>query len=208
MQVKIEAIIFDLFGTLIRYRVQHHPYRQLLKWAREHGRIPQPSDARVIMTHDEGIELLTDKLRVNAPAGLLNKLTDDIETELQSLTLFDDVEPTLEALHNSNIRLAICSNLAKPYGAVIPRLLSNFSFTHVLSYECGFIKPEPEIYKLAAAGLNVSPKECLFVGDTYLADYHGPCEAGMSALHLVRDKEPFGDSIAALTDLIHGYRDK
>jgi len=205
MQIKPKAVIFDLFGTLVRYRIQCHPYRQLLKWAREQGRKPQPNDARTIMTTNAEIGQLAVHMGIPAPNSLIKKLTDDIEMELQSLELFDDVEPTLDALQNKNIQLAICSNLAKPYGAVIPRLLSKYSFAQFLSYECSFIKPELEIYKLTAVGLNVSAQQCLFVGDTYLADYQGPRAAGMSARHLVRGKERSGDSIAMLTDLVQDY---
>lgn len=34
-----------------------------------------------------------------------------------------------------------------------------------LSYDVGFAKPKPEIYRLAATRLNVPPEECLFVDD-------------------------------------------
>lgn len=189
MQIKPKAVIFDLFGTIVRYRIQRHPYRQLLKWAREQGRKPQPNDARTIMTTNAEIGQLAAHMEIPAPNSLIKKLTDDIEMELQSLELFDDVEPTLDALQNKNIQLAICSNLAKPYGAAISQLLAGYSFTKILSFECGFIKPEPSIYKFAATEMNVDAANCLFVGDTLLADVQGPCNAGMQALHLVRNEE-------------------
>ena len=50
MSQKIKYVIFDLFGTLVKYGVQHHPFRQLLKWARENGRPVKADDARTIMT--------------------------------------------------------------------------------------------------------------------------------------------------------------
>ena len=45
---KISHVTFDLFGTLIKFGVQHHPFRQLLKWARENGRQVLPDDARTV----------------------------------------------------------------------------------------------------------------------------------------------------------------
>lgn len=35
----------------------------------------------------------------------------------------------------------------------------------VLSHECGFLKPDPEIYLLAAQAHDAAPQECLFVDD-------------------------------------------
>lgn len=35
----------------------------------------------------------------------------------------------------------------------------------VLSYEVGLVKPDPEIYRLAASRLGVKPDECVFVDD-------------------------------------------
>lgn len=51
----------------------------------------------------------------------------------------------------------------------------------VLSYEEGILKPEPEIYKIAADRLEVAPDECIFIDDN-----SGHCEgarhAGMNAV--------------------------
>lgn len=47
-----KLVIFDLFGTLVKYGVMHHPFRQVLKWARDNGRCPEPDDARRLMTVD------------------------------------------------------------------------------------------------------------------------------------------------------------
>lgn len=66
---------------------------------------------------------------------------------MESLYLFNDVLPTLEMLVEMDITIGICSNLATPYGEVIERLLSGFSFITSLSYEVGAIKPEPPIYR-------------------------------------------------------------
>jgi len=54
----------------------------------------------------------------------------------------------------------------------------------ILSYEHGFIKPEPEIYALVANQLRLKPEEILFTGDTQKADIDGPQKFGMAAMHI------------------------
>lgn len=71
-----------------------------------------------------------------------------------------------------------------------------------MSYEVGFIKPEPEMYKTITDAARVEPGECLFVGDTYLADYEGPQKCGMRALHLVRGQPGGGATIESLSDAL------
>lgn len=203
--MKPDVIIFDLFGTLVRFGVQHHPYRQLLKWARENGRRPLVDDARTIMTIDGEIAQLAHYMGIHPPAEFLRKLNADIENELVSLKLFDDVAPTLNALQKNNIQFAICSNLAKPYGAVIERLLSQYAFTSFLSYECGFIKPEPEIYHRAADSIKVATADCLFIGDSYLADVWGPQQVGMKSIYLCRSEITVQNSVSNLYEVLNTH---
>lgn len=71
-----------------------------------------------------------------------------------------------------------------------------------MSYEVGFIKPEPEIYRAVTEIVQVAPAECLFVGDNLLADYEGPRQFGMRALHVVRDLPRCRDSRGSLYDIL------
>jgi HAD superfamily hydrolase (TIGR01549 family) len=97
--------------------------------------------------------------------------------------------------------LAICSNLAKPYGKIIDRLLSNFSFTRILSYEVGYIKPEDGIYNAIVNRTGHGKENILFIGDTFLADIEGPQKYGFQSLHLDRNAAN-GSSIQTLSDVL------
>lgn len=194
-------IIFDLFGTLIKYGIMHHPFRQLLKWAKDNGRRPKPDDARTLMTVYGDAPELADALGIHAPDSLIEQIQSHIQEELASLTLYDDVIPTLSALQSCNIPFAICSNLARPYGEAIDLLLGEYSFIRSLSYEVGFIKPEPDIYQSVVSQTQALPEQCLFVGDTLLADYEGPRQFGMRACHLVRGVPRGEYSINSLADI-------
>lgn len=202
MNTSPALIVFDLYGTLVRFGIMHHPFRKVLLWAREQGRSPQPDDARKLMTADKQCDELLATLEIFPPASVLAQLHQEIQKELESLTLFDDALPTLDALANQGIPLAICSNLAKPYGAVIDRLLPQFNFARHLSYEIGAIKPDREIYESITDGADVAPGQILFVGDTWLADYDGPSKFGFQAKHLVRSQPSEGNNIASLTEIL------
>lgn len=197
-----ELVIFDLFGTLVKYGVMHHPFRELLKWARNTGRRPRADDARRLMTMDGSLSDLVSSLDIAVPEWLLNQTQLQIQEELNSLTLYDDVVPTLTILKERNIPFAICSNLASPYGGTLERLLGSYQFIRCMSYQVGFIKPEPEIYGAIINAARIAPNKCLFVGDTLLADYEGPRQFGMRAYHLVRGQPTDEIRINSLTDVL------
>jgi HAD superfamily hydrolase (TIGR01549 family) len=195
-----QLAVFDLYGTLVQFGTTHHPFRKILKWAHSQGRKPQDSDARFLMTRNEDPETLFNSMGIAVPDELLQSFHQEIQEELNSLTLFDDVIPTLEALVEANIDLAICSNLAKPYGEIIDRLLPDYSFTRVLSFEVGYIKPDDGIYDAILNRTGHKKEDVLFIGDTFIADYEGPTRYGFRALHLCRNHISHDNSIPSLKD--------
>jgi len=136
------------------------------------------------------------------PRELIQKIEVQIEDELLSLNLFDDVIPTLNALQSRGMKIGLCSNLAQPYGAVIGRLLADFDLEQFLSYELGTIKPEAQIYESILSRFNCEPDQCLFIGDTFEADYAGPIAVGMKALHLTRSSATQPHQISSLVDVL------
>jgi HAD superfamily hydrolase (TIGR01549 family) len=200
---KVSCVTLDIFGTLIKFGVRHHPFRQLLKWARENGRQVLPDDARTVMTINGGVDAISHRLGIQPPRELVQKIESQIEDELSSLTLFDDVIPTLNALLQSRgIKIGLCSNLAQPYGAVIDKLLTGFDLEQSLSYELGTIKPEAQIYESILDRFNCEPEQCLFIGDTFEADYAGPLAMGMRALYLTRSGATQPHQISSLIDVL------
>lgn len=197
-----KLIVFDLYGTLIKFGTTHHPFRKILKWAHAHGRKPLDTDARILMTMNEDPETIFRSMGIVAPDEMLQMFQKEIDEELNSLTLFDDVIPTLEQLAEAEIDLAICSNLAKPYGAIIDRLLPDFSFTRILSYEVGYIKPDDGIYDAILNRTGHRKESILFIGDTLLADYEGPKLYGFRAFHLCRDQTPKDNCIQSLNEIL------
>jgi HAD superfamily hydrolase (TIGR01549 family) len=195
-------VVFDLYGTLIKFGTSHHPFRKILKWAHAHGRKPLETDARFLMTRNEESEVLFHSMGIVVPNELIQSFHREIHEELNSLTLFDDVIPTLRELVDAGIDLAICSNLAKTYGEIIDRLLPNFNFTRVLSYEVGYIKPDDGMYDAIVNKTRHIKENILFIGDTFIADYEGPKQYGFQALHLCRNQSSNENTIQSLSEII------
>jgi HAD superfamily hydrolase (TIGR01549 family) len=151
-----------------------------MKWLKENGRQPKPDDAKFIMSQNLSFTELAKLLGINIPDQLLQELEHDLSEELQSIVLYGDTLSILEELKKLGFRLALCSNLAMPYGKVVSSLLPNID-AYALSYEVGAIKPESQIYQHLIDQLECHAKDVLFIGDTPLADYSGPNEFGMSA---------------------------
>ncbi len=199
---KPKLVVFDLFGTLIRFRAKTHPYRKILTWAKENGRRPRSDDARQLMTIDMPPVAVFKQLGISPPPELLAQFHADVAEELNSLTLFDDVEAVLNSLARAGVRLAVCSNLAQPYGAVVNRLLSQFDLIRCLSYQVGCIKPDAEIYAWLVRESGVPKEKTVFVGDNLVADFEGPTQFGFKAFHLARGVKSKGQVIGSLFDLI------
>ena len=178
--IEPSVIIFDVFGTLVQIGERRSPYRKLMKWLKENGRQPKPDDAKFIMSQNLSFTELVKLLGINIPDQLLQELEHDLNDELQSIVLYEDTLSTLEELKELGFRLALCSNLAMPYGKVVSSLLPNID-TYAWSYEVGAIKPESQIYQYLIDQLECRAKDVLFIGDTPLADFSGPNEFGMSA---------------------------
>ncbi len=102
------------------------------------------------------------------------------------MRLFPEVPQTLQALRGHGLKIAVVSNLAKPYGAPFLELLPFEPDVHAFSYEVGARKPEAPIYRYAWEGIGCTPEELLMVGDSLQNDYQTPRALGLHALWLDR----------------------
>ena len=178
--IEPSVIAFDVFGTLVKIGDRRSPYRKLMKWLKENGRQPKPDDAKFIMSHNLNLAELAKRLAVNIPDPFLQALEHDLDEELRSITLYADTLSTLQELKKLGFKLALCSNLAMPYGKIVSSLLPPLD-AYAWSYKVAAIKPEPKIYQSLIEQLGCQASEVLFIGDTALADFTGPTTFGMSA---------------------------
>jgi HAD superfamily hydrolase (TIGR01549 family) len=189
--IRFQAVVFDAFGTLLRFGEARHPYRRLQKVLNALGRGYDANDRYIMMENNLGLAGFASEVGYEVPANLLADLERDLFHELANIRLYEDVIPTLDALRASGLKIGVCSNLAAPYGLPIRFLLPDLD-CYALSYEVGAVKPSREIYRHCTDQLGVSADAILFVGDTPEADVDGPIAFGMSAVLLDRENR-FGN---------------
>ncbi|MNV81455.1 (S)-2-haloacid dehalogenase 4A [compost metagenome] len=132
-------------------------------------------------------------------------LETELREEIQSITLFADATSTLIALKDRGIKIALCSNLAAPYGPPVLNLLPVRPDFCAWSYEACAVKPQPEIYQYLCDGIACRPDEILMIGDTVDADMIGPRKFGIHGYHLNRHPATGNHpgSLRSLTEVLH-----
>jgi HAD superfamily hydrolase (TIGR01509 family) len=177
----IEAVCFDAFGTLVEIADPQQAFVPLFR--------ALPTDKRRELKY----RLMREAQAVSDWPMLLGAEVDPITmldvsarvmAEVYSVAIRPGMADIWTRLRKQGLKLAVCSNLASPYGTVIRHTLPDYPDVEVLSYKVGAIKPEPAIYARVIDGLKVAPDKMLFVGDTVKADIEAPRAAGMRALHV------------------------
>ncbi len=200
----IKAVAFDVFGTLVNIDRPTRPFRKLVRLLHEAGRPRQ---------RDDGIRAMSSAIDLRQAARLfggmisedsLNALEVELREELESITLFPDAAPTLLALKARGIKVALCSNLAAPYGPPVLDLLPFQPDFCAWSYDAGAVKPQPGIYQYLCEGIACQPDEVLMIGDTIEADMIGPRKFGMHGYHLDRyaATSNSAESVRSLSDVL------
>jgi putative hydrolase of the HAD superfamily len=104
------------------------------------------------------------------------------------MSLDPDARTLLQKLHRK-YRLGVVSNFALPEFAreLLERYrVKQFFDVILISGEVNRRKPSPEIYQRALKALNVDASHVVFVGDTPSMDVKGPKKAGMKAVLIER----------------------
>lgn len=183
-----KVIVFDAFGTLVKFGESRSPYRKLMKWLRYNGRKPTPQDATIIMSNAVDVEALAKLFGYIIPVEFLNEINEDLRFELDTIELYEDVVLTLQNLKDRGFKIALCSNLAMPYGEQLKTILPDLFDAIFLSYEVQVIKPERQIYEVIQTHFECKMSEMLFIGDHPILDVGTPISLGMSAKLIERNK--------------------
>jgi len=97
------------------------------------------------------------------------------------LELWPGALDLLAGLRARGYKLAMITNgFAETHREKIVLLTLESAFDEILiADEVGMLKPDPQIFRLAAERLGVAPERCAMVGDRYERDISGALEAGM-----------------------------
>jgi putative hydrolase of the HAD superfamily len=104
------------------------------------------------------------------------------------MVAYPDAIPTLRALREHGIAIAVCSNWGWELDSFLEATgVKGFVDVAVTSARAGLRKPHPGIYEIVLQSIGVEAADTVFVGDSWGPDVLGPLEMGMAAVHVVRD---------------------
>lgn len=179
------AVIFDVFGTLLKIQGGRHPYRQLLQLGRAQGRRPRPDDAEVIMRSPLDFSQMAAHLGIEVAVDQFVDLEQQLADEVEGIEPFDDGLAAVDLLQGEGVRVGVCSNLASPYCAAILRHFPTLD-AYAFSCDLGVIKPSPGIYEMTCEMLGTPPAETLMIGDSLRCDRDGSRAVGIRGFLLDR----------------------
>lgn len=197
---KKHVLVFDLYNTLVYIHKPKHSFVKIYKASTNGFNRSLSGYLKLIMTHDldEVFTILPREFQ-----ELYRLYEEDLNTELESVKPFSDVEKVLKEL-GETYTLCLLSNLASPYKSPVYTLGLDVYFNHlVFSCDCGFIKPDINLFNTLEKQLEVDKNQILMIGDSYQSDILGAQQAGWSSVQLSRGKEMVSkDSIQSLDRLI------
>ncbi len=192
-----DAVLFDLFGTLVD-TVTPDDYHEML--VRLSERLGAPVDAfesawRATIHERETGELgaLESVLRTTAlsvgvepDAQAVQRAHDEwLRTAGSWLTPRAAAVETIGTFRDAGYKVGLISNCSAEVPPQWPaNPLSTLVDAAVFSCDAGLMKPDPLIYRRACSLLDVPPERCLFVGDGGSRELTGAAALGMEAVLL------------------------
>ncbi len=201
----IEAVVFDLYGTLIYIHGSSKPTQRMFEelglWTEEE--LAAAKDIALTQSFDN-LAQLAEKVR---PGCCIETETYElaVREEAGKTSLFPESLDVLECLKEKGLRIGLISNISSSYRRTFFDLgLAERVDEYILSCDVGVKKPDPKIYQSMSSKLKLPERSILMVGDSYRCDFVGPKKAGMQAVWLNRSHST--DSKKIISSLEGIYR--
>jgi putative hydrolase of the HAD superfamily len=105
--------------------------------------------------------------------------------------LYDDVTPVLRELAGRGLKLGLISNSHRCLTSFQRHFeLEGLITAAVTSYEHGYVKPHPSIFRAALTRAGVEARQSVMVGDSLAHDVEGARRVGMRGVLLHRARTP------------------
>ncbi|MEV0454366.1 HAD family hydrolase [Catellatospora methionotrophica] len=188
------AILFDFYGTLTSACTRgpaHELAPRLLGcepaayfavlntsfYPRCRGAYGDALDTMRWVAAELGVRVTPARLRAAQAARLMAVRAD---TRLRP-----EAVPTLWRLRRAGVRLAVVSDCAWELPEIMRGLpVNRLLHAKVFSVQTGCSKPDPRIYLAACDQLDVTPEECVFIGDGGSRELTGAQALGIRAIRL------------------------
>jgi HAD superfamily hydrolase (TIGR01549 family) len=223
----IEAILFDLDGTLLDVDMDDFLDRYLLKLSTHLNYADPERFAKNIWASTGAMVKNTDPALTNEDAFLqhffkwieqpqnevMQLITDFYQHVFPSLQAdagpFPHTQTAVNAARKLQCPLVLATNPIFPLAAIKHRLtwagLAAEDFALITAYEnMHFTKPNPQYYREIASKLNVNPHNCIMVGNDIMFDIQPAKEAGFKTYFVDETAGGFNqaESSGRLQDLV------
>lgn len=180
----IEAVVFDLYGTLVYMGNDTKPYIRLF---REIGFNDTEEIRQICFTEDfTDLSKLANRFKFNNH-DKIKQYEDKISEELKTAALYPDTVNVLKKLRRDGYKIGVISNLASPYKKPFFDLgLTDLVDCYVFSCEYGRKKPDKEIYLHIINELGAKPEQTLMIGNDLVNDFKEPRLVGINTILLDR----------------------
>jgi putative hydrolase of the HAD superfamily len=213
---KYQAVIFDLFGTLVENFSRGEYERTLAEMAVVLGAPPDGfirlwadtfnlRSTGVFPSVEACVEHICRELNVTV-SGAQIKRTGQIRLDytLRNMKPRSGSVEVLTSLKSDGYKTALISDCTPE----TPLVWQNTPFAPlfdvtVFSCRAGVKKPDPRIYHLATDRLGVRPQDCLYIGDGSSRELSGASQAGMRAV-LIRAPDEAADAHTIDREAWHG----
>jgi putative hydrolase of the HAD superfamily len=198
--MKYQAVIFDLFGTLVNifsrpaYEKTLNEMLAILKAPREEFiklwyRTASGRAVGGFRTLEDNLEYISRELQI---APLKSQVRRACKARMDFVARSLQPKPgaieTLVELKSSGYKIGLVSNCSTEPPVLWPDTpFAPFFDATIFSCTCGLQKPDPRIYRMAVEKLSVKAQDCLYIGDGDSNELTGAVQAGR---HPVRIRDP------------------
>jgi HAD superfamily hydrolase (TIGR01549 family) len=215
---QIEAVLFDLGGTLVKTAEIPHVMKKILEHRRINRSLNEISSAwkeaekelnfRDLATLlDEfwiqwNIHILS-KLQINSNTRTLAEFIATHWWDYCSVTLYPDAEKMLPLLKTRDYKMGVITNgLQSDVNEILPKVnLQTFFDIVVVIDTLRKMKPDAEVFVYALERLQIGTSNTIFIGDEIDADYRGAQGAGLTAYLIDREGKVHDKSLNKISSL-------
>jgi len=219
MNRKYDAVIFDLFGTLIDDLTypesQMNVYRRVTFEMGSALGVPaegfqrvwtESGDRRMAGEYSDLGANLEAVCRELGESPDVRQIAEAVRLRIEyirsAMAPRPDTIDTLTRLRHSEYKIGLISDCGPGTAAVWGETsFASLIDEAILSCSVGMKKHDPRIYELACQRLQVSPDRCLYVGDGGSSELTGMTEMGM---HAVLIRAPYDDTIGGYRERVAG----
>jgi putative hydrolase of the HAD superfamily len=197
--IKYQAVIFDLFGTLVE-KFPLREYQEALMQMAVVVSVPADDfirlwydtfderDLGVFRSIEKNVAYICRQLTIAADGSKIEAAAHiNLDFLSKRIKARPEAIETLSTLRSNGYKTGLITNCE----ATIPGILDEMPLAALLDVSVfsafsGIHKPDPRIYRLAVERLVVKPEDCLYIGDGDCQELTGAANAGMHPV-LIRD---------------------